>query len=189
MTEIKSFSLFCILFFMALLSGAQSWNPYVAQGIMDPAPLLPVHLNGTGVASFKVGNSGSSPIPYDPDIPRNNISLVIPLSYGLPNIGASDHHTALTAIGGTWAKLFNWEYDSTLNEFKGLQNQTLPGQSQGTVTIQYKVTKNSAKTAPENGFKVILLPPPALIPANSTGDDNVSCYTFTEAVASGDKGK
>ena len=37
---------------------AQSWNPFVNQGIVSPAPLLPVEFDGTGELSFKVGNTG-----------------------------------------------------------------------------------------------------------------------------------
>src|SRR5512135_1897020 len=51
------------LVFIAFWSGAQSYNPFVSQGVISPAPLLPWEFNGTGTASFNVGNTGSTPLP------------------------------------------------------------------------------------------------------------------------------
>jgi hypothetical protein len=179
----------CTIIFSALMSAAQSWNPYVAQGIISPAPLLTVQLKGTGVASFNIGNTGSSPLTYDPGILTNNMLIVISLSGGLPNVSPLDSTEVLTTIGGTWAKLFTWQYDKMKNAFTGIQNQIIPGQSQGSITIQYKVSQNSPKSQPKNGLKVKLIPPPYAQVTNSTNDDTVSCYTFTETRDSGDAPK
>ena len=185
----KKFILACTFFLATLFLIAQSWNPYVSQGIISPAPLIQGQLNGTGVVSFNIGNTGSSPLVYDPDSSGNNMILVISLSRGLPNVNPLDPKTASTTIGGTWAKMFTWVYDLTLNTFTGVQNQTIPGQSQGSVEIQYKITQDSQKTQPKNGFKVNLVPPPYTQSKNSANDDVVSCYTWTEARDSGDTPK
>ena len=36
-----------------------SWNPYLVQGFVSPAPMLPAEFNGTGSLIFDVGNTGS----------------------------------------------------------------------------------------------------------------------------------
>jgi hypothetical protein len=46
----------------AFVSQSQSYNPYVNQGIVSPAPMLPYEFNGVGTLSFNVGNSGSTPM-------------------------------------------------------------------------------------------------------------------------------
>jgi len=182
----KIISLICFSFFVSLFLNAQSWNPYVAQGIISPAPLLPIQVNGTGVVSFNVGNTGSSQLLYYPAIPVNNLKLVITLSRGLPNVTPLNPTSALTTIAGSWAAMFNWQYDMVQNAFTGTQNQVIEGQSQGSVNIQYKVTQNSQQTQPLNGFTCVLTPPPYTSGTNSTSDDAVSSYTWTEAKDFGD---
>jgi hypothetical protein len=95
-----------------------------------------------------------------------------------------DATTALTVIGGSFASSFTWTYNVTANTYQGRQNQTIPGldlvnfTNEGLITIQYKVTQNSPQDA-LNGFTVNLTPPSYTNISNSTGDDQVSSYTFT----------
>ena len=56
-----------------VFSKAQSWNPYVSQGIISPAAILPVEFGGEGKVSFNIGNTGFSPIIYDRENPVNNL--------------------------------------------------------------------------------------------------------------------
>ena len=182
----KKWILACLMVSFISFLGAQSWNPYVSQGIISPAPLLPMQVNGAGLISFNVGNTGSSELLYYPAIPVNNVKLVITLSKGLPNVTPLNPTTALTTIGGSWATMFTWVYDMAQNAFTGTQNQIIEGQSQGSVTIQYKVTQNSPQSSPQNGFIVNLTPPPYTNGTNSTSDDAVSSYTWTEARDFGD---
>ena len=75
-----------------------SYNPYLVQGTVSPAPLLPVEFNGTGVLAFDVGNTGSSNL-----VPSSGqkMRLVITLSKGVPNVpNPSDPVAALAALGG-----------------------------------------------------------------------------------------
>ena len=60
-----------LLLWGAGFSGAQSWNPYVSQGIISP--LLPEEFRVPGVATFNVGNSGSSPLVFDREDGGNNL--------------------------------------------------------------------------------------------------------------------
>ncbi|MBP8261638.1 MAG: hypothetical protein KA118_18465 [Verrucomicrobia bacterium] len=162
-------------------AGAQeqhSWNPYVNQGIVSPAPLLPVEFNGTGVLSFNVGNTGSDPLPL---VLAQEMTLVITLSDGVP-----DNADPLAALGGTWKDMFNWSYDPAHNTYTGIQNQDIPGSSLGTITIQYKVTNNTPITVSSNGFNVNLQPPSYSNGFNVTDDDQVSSYTYVRARDFGD---
>ena len=61
----KKVILACFLVVSTLTMFAQSWNPYVYQAIVSPAPLLPQEFNGTGQLSFLVGNSGSTALPLE----------------------------------------------------------------------------------------------------------------------------
>jgi GEVED domain len=179
----KKVILACIIVLSATFLSAGNWKPYVAQGIVSPASLVPWQLNGTGVVSFNVGNNGSDPLNL---IRNQEMKMVLTLSYGIPNVTPLNASTALTVIGGTWASCFNWSYNMLTNSYTGIQNRTIPAQSQGSVTIQYKVTLNSQQGTPANGFNVNLTPPPYTNGVNTTDDDAISSYTFTEARDYGD---
>ncbi|TRZ76714.1 MAG: HYR domain-containing protein, partial [Bacteroidetes bacterium] len=168
-----------------------NYNPFVAQGTISPAPLFPAEYNGTGVVSFKVGNTGSDPLVWDANEPNHDVILVMTLSRGVPNVAPLNATTALTVIGGSFASTFTWTYNVSTNTYQGRQNRTIPGLDQinftneGLITIQYKVTQNSPKTGPQNGFNVNLTPPP-YANSNSQSDDQVSAYTWTEIRDYGD---
>jgi uncharacterized repeat protein (TIGR01451 family) len=171
-----------IVLFSAFVLPAGNWNPYVSNATVYPAPLFPYQLNGTGELFFKVGNSGDDIMPFDPNpLPNNNMILKITLSYGIPN-----NANPLAALGGTWVLKFTWSWNSGTNTYTGYQNTDILGQSEGDITIQYKVTTNSTLSSPQNGFNVQLTPPPYTNGINSTGDDGASSYTFTQALDFGD---
>jgi hypothetical protein len=151
-----------------------NYNPVLLQGIISPAPLLPVEQNGTGEISFKFGNTGDYPMIFDIDKPEYCVLLTIKLSNGIPN-----NVDPLSSISGSVSYMFDWTYDSLSNTFFGRQNQTIPGSKIGLITIQYKVTKNSTDNEILNGFDVKLTSPEYAI-SNTKGDDQVSCYTWTE---------
>ena len=178
----KKILLIAIILFSTVFLSAQSYNPYVSNGTVTPAPLLPLQLNGTGVLFFKVGNTGSDALPNDPNPPPNNdLKLVITLSSGVPN-----NVDPIAALGGTWKTMFDWTWNAGSNSYTGYQNATIPGNSEGNITIQYKVTVNTPINSPSNGFNVNLTPPPYTVGYNSTNDDAVSSYTFTQALDYGD---
>ena len=179
----KKVLLACIIVFSASFLMAGNWKPFVTQGIVSPASLLPWQLNGTGVVSFNVGNTGIDPIVL---IPNQEMKLVLTFSNGVPNITPLTATKALTVIGGTWASWFNWSYNILTNSYTGIQNRTIPPQSQGSIMVQYKVTVNSSQGTPANGFNVNLTPPPYTNGVNTTNDDAVHCYTFTQASDYGD---
>ena len=120
-----------------------SYNPFLVQGIISPAPLLPVEFNGTGVAAFDVGNTGSTDMLL---IPGQEMTLVITLSKGVPNVqNPSDPVAALAALGGDGVEWFDWTYDPAITTYRATQRVTIPGStptlpSRRTVTIQYRVT-------------------------------------------------
>jgi len=168
-----------------------SYNPFVAQGTISPAPLLPLENNGAGVITFKVGNTGSDPLIWDVSKPNNDMILVITLSRGVPNIVPLNGITALATISGSYASKFSWVYDEFANTFYGRQNQTIPGldlvnsTNEGTISILYKTTQNSSQSGPRNGFNLNITPPP-YAGSNAVEDDNVSAFTWTEIRDYGD---
>jgi hypothetical protein len=172
-----------IIVFSATFIIAGNWKPYVKQGNMNPGSLLPWQLNGKGVVSFTVGNSGSDPIDL---VQNQEMKLVLTLSDGVPDVASLDGITALTVLGGSGSNWFTWSYNKSTNSYTGIQNRTIPAQSEGTVTIQYKVTVNSSQGTPANGFNVNLTPPPYTNGAGTNKDDAVSSYTFTRAADFGD---
>lgn len=145
---------------------AQDYNPFVRQGTISPSPLQPVELSGKGTISFSTGNSGADTL--------KDFKLVIniDLSYGVP-----DNTDPIAAIGGTAASLFAWEFSG--HTYKGTQKDTIPGKYSGTITIAYRVTQNSSQANPRNGFKAEVKPGP-YTSNNSTADDSISYYTYTE---------
>ncbi len=150
-----------------------SWNPYVNQGVVSPAPLLPVELDGTGVLSFNVGNTGSTPLHREVG---DELRLEITLSKGVPN-----DTDPLSALGGTWLGYFTWAYNAAENKYTALQDQDIPGSAYGVITITYRVTENSDINDASNGFIVELFSPGYTLNFNSLGDDVVSSYTYVEA--------
>lgn len=165
-----------VLFHVILFS--QSWNPYVNQGTISPAPLLPLEFEGRGTASFNVGNNGSSTIPL---VANQEMGLVISLINGVP-----DSNDPLEALSGSWVGYFDWIYFSEINSFQGKQNQDIPGQSMGTIDIAYRVTFNTPQSISANGFNVNIQPPPFTNGSNAADDDQVSAYTYVRAIDFGD---
>jgi hypothetical protein len=160
---------------------AQSWNPYVNQGIISPSPLLPLEFNGEGMASFNIGNTGSSPLIFDVNKPDRNLSVVITLNNGIPA-----KTNPIAAIGGSWKNKFSWSYNASSRTYTGVQVSTIPAISKGTITIAYKVDINTPMVAAANGFSINLQPPAYINGPNTTQDDAVSSYTYTRAYDYGD---
>jgi len=173
-------SVLYVLLVIPFLLNAQdpdgSYNPYVNQGTISPSPLLPVEVNGTGLVSFNVGNTGSDPLEVYTD---QYITLTISLSYGVP-----DNPDPLNAIQGTFASYFDWSYDDA-GTYTGIQNTVIPAGGLGSITIDYLVTQNSQSPG-LNGFNVNISPAPYQTASNTTDDDFVSSYTYTELKDFGD---
>jgi hypothetical protein len=152
-----------------------SYNPYVNAGTISPAPLHPLQADGTGIISFNFGNSGGDPLGIYTD---QFITLTVSLSYGEP-----DSTDPLVSVGGSAAGLFTWTYSG--GTYTAIQNATIPASYSGTITIDYKVTQNSGSPG-SNGFNVNISPAPYQTNSNSTDDDAVSSYTYTEIRDYGD---
>jgi hypothetical protein len=165
--------------FLPLASFAQNWNPLVNSGTVNPAPLLPVELNGTGTLSFNVGNSGSDSLTVG-TTSNNQMKLVITLSNGIP-----DNVNPNAAVTGTMASKFTWIYNSAQKTYTATQTQTILGLEMGTILIAYKVTQNSSSGTLANGFNVNLTAPAYASVSNSQPDDNTSSYTYTTLSVSG----
>lgn len=173
----KKLLLLTIPLFLSVFVYGQNYNPFVAQGIVSPSPLLDVASNGTGQLSFIVGNSGDDPLVL---VANDSMILTINLSNGVPN-----NLNPLAALGGSFASYFNWTYNAGSNSYTGVQNQTMPGAldpvtfGAGYITIEYKVTSNSVSSNPQNGFIVTVTPPAYTNTINTVNDDQVSSYTWT----------
>ena len=175
----KNLILACSLVLAPLMASAVSYNPFVNAGVVSPAPLLPAEFAGTGVLSFHTGNTGGDDLLL---VVGQEMKLDLTLSDGIPNTAVGSE---LSALGGTALAYFNWSYNAGTKTYTGVQNQTIPAQFNGTVTIQYKVTVNSFLSGtPQNGFNVNLTPPAG---RNDSGsDDSVSSYTYVQAFDFGD---
>ena len=175
----KEITLGLVMVFLNLCVVAQSWNPYLSQGVISPSPLKTSGSGGTGLISFYVGNTGSDTLTYDDKDPKINLILVITLSNGIPDVDPLNVENAVKTVSGEWADRFLWEYDTFLNKFTGFQRKAIDGMSRGEIQIRYKVTADSPPDQPRNGFSVILDPPDYATAINSDKDDEISCYTFT----------
>ena len=177
----KKIIIIAYLVVMVFMANAQSWNPYVNQGMMSPDPVLPTEFEGTGVISFNLGNTGSSMLMYDGTNSDNNLKVVISLSNGI-----LDSKNPAEAISGSWKNLFSWSYDATANTIIGMQSSNISGDSQGTLTVDYEVLNNTSVSVVGNGFGVELQTPSYMAATNHSQDDLVSSYTFTQAYDGGD---
>jgi len=160
----------------------EDYAPYLSQGTVVPAPLLPLEFNGSGILYFTMGNAGTqSPLHVDP---TNPMEIAITLSNGVP-----DNANPLLALGGTWIDKFFWSYASGPNTYTGVQIAEIPVESQGSITIDYKVTTNTPITpisSPSNGFNANIQPSPYMVGINDTTDDSISSYTYVAARDYGD---
>ena len=165
-------------------------NPFVKEGVVEPAPLLPLEFGGTGNVRFDVGNTGSDDIVW---VDGQAMTLVITLSKGVPDVGdPNDPLDALNALSGPGVAWFEWSYDPSITTFFASQIATIPGTPTGgtweRINIAYRVAENSFLGAPptvSNGFNVNLQPPPWTNP-QPTDDDQVSSYTYVQAFDFGD---
>ncbi|YCM42163.1 GEVED domain-containing protein [Verrucomicrobiaceae bacterium 227] len=159
--------------------GGGDRNPYLIQGFVDPAPMLPAEFNGTGQLIFDVGNTGSDPIVW---VTNQEMLITISLSYGKPNVAnPEDALDAINAIGGPGAAFFTWLYFPDSRTFRATQAADLPGNWRETITIDYKVVENSFSGASyQNGFNTNISPPGYTNP-QPTDDDSVAAYTFVAA--------
>lgn len=161
-----------------------SWNPYLIQGFVSPAPMLPAEFNGTGTLTFDVGNTGSSDIVW---VTNQEMLITLTLSFGVPNVADPNNPLqAITAVTGPGAAWFNWEYFPAQRTFRGTQKANIPGNSRQTINIAYKVTENSFVTQSfQNGFNSNISPPAYTNP-QPTDDDAVEAYTYVQAFDFGD---
>jgi hypothetical protein len=154
----------------------EDYNPYFIQGIVSPAPLLPVEFNGTGTLAFDVGNTGSTELCL---VAGQQMTMVITLSKGIPN-----NADPIAALGGNAKDWFSWTYDQDTTTYTATQIATIPAASRETLTIDYLLTENSylnASPTVSNGYNANLQPPDYSTGSNATDDDNVSSYTYVGA--------
>lgn len=147
---------------------AQSYNPAVNSGIMNPSPLA----NGIGDCQFNVGNTGNDSLKNL----KQPMVLTITLSYGVPN-----NSNPMAAISGTYANMFNWLYDAGTKTYQGTQSKVIPGLGFGTIKIAYLAVQTSVSSSPQNGFNVNITPPAYTNGSNAMNDDNISSYTYGTA--------
>jgi hypothetical protein len=152
-----------------------SYNPYVNAGTISPSPLYPLQADGTGIISFNFGNSGGDPLEIFTD---QFITLTLSLSYGEPN--------STDPLACSWGQCCRTVHmDLYRGTYTAIQNAIIPASYSGTITIDYKVTQNSGSPG-SNGFNVNISPAPYQTNSNSTDDDAVSSYTYTEIRDYGD---
>jgi len=145
------------------------FNPYVSGGIIEPFPLVPSEVDGSGELSFEIGNSGSDALEvYE----GHFLTLTITLSYGEP-VDADP----LSSVGGAMSEYFSWSYEN--RTYTAKQVMEIPAQYSGSISIGYKVSKNSASPG-FNGFNVNICPAPYQTDSNSQSDDAENFYTYTD---------
>lgn len=155
-----------------------SYNPYLVQPTIAPAPLLPAEFNGAGTITLDVGNTGSSDIAV---VAGQEMLLTLTLSYGVP-----DALDPIDAVGGAGKVWFSWQYFPDTKTYRGTQIATIPGSSRETITIAYRVTQNSfSDQSYKNGFNANISPPGYTNP-QPTDDDTVEIYTYVQAFDFGD---
>ncbi len=165
----------------SLFVNAQSWNPYVNEGLIEPAPMLPIEFEGNAVVLFNIGNSGSSVIEHDQINRENNLILIVSLHNGIPN-----RNNPMAALRGNWKGKFSWTYDESTTSFIGIQKTKIFGYSQGNLKVAYKVSNNTSILGSGNGFNVEMIVPAYMAGNNHSADDKVSSFTFTRAYDQGD---
>ena len=83
--KMKKLVLISLLIVSITAAFAQSWNPFVNQGIISPAPLLPLEYNGTGVLWQLVPIISRVPIISNPcPLQYSAIMLVVVTLYPFP---------------------------------------------------------------------------------------------------------
>jgi gliding motility-associated-like protein len=184
-TRIKEMKRILLSFFMFMLVFSiygqdpdGDYNPFVGSPSINPSPLSPVEVNGTGTLSFEIGNTGSDDLDVFTD---QFIILTITLSYGVP-----DNDNPVEAISGAFSNRFSWSYNSGENTFTGTQTESISGSSVSTISIAYRVTRNSASDDERNGFNINLTPAAYQADSNSADDDAADQYTWTEIRDYGD---
>jgi len=170
-----------VFIFLSLTTKGQSWNPYVNQGNIEPAPVLPLEFEGNGEVLFNIGNSGSTVIEYDKFNPENNLILIVSLQNVIPN-----KNNPIAALRGNWKGKFSWTYDESTTSFVGIQKTDISGYAQGNLGVVYKVSDNASILGGGPGFNVEIIGPAYMAGYNHSADDKVSSYTYTRAYDQGD---
>jgi hypothetical protein len=172
--------IFFTLTLLACFSAAhsQSWNPYLNQGIVSPAPLHPADLNGLAQFQLNIGNTGSSVIPL---VAGDELKVILVLS-GLEPA----QNDPIQALSGSWLSYFDWTYEASSKTYRGLQNQDLPPVANGVLLLECAVTQNSLVGSSSNGVEAWIIPPAYMGVKNHSMDDKVSSYTYTQALDYGD---
>ena len=152
-----------------------NYNPFVNGGTISPSPLIASEDGGKGTFSFNIGNKGSDPLKV---FDNHKVMLTVTLSCCTP-----DNVDPLLAISGSYAELFNWNYNVQTVTYSGIQISELPANSSGSIEIAFKVTRNTS-TPGMNGFNVNIAPSPYQNISNKLNDDAFSSYTYTESVTS-----
>lgn len=162
-------SLLClILTLITLVLSAQDYNPYVTEGMINPAPL---DAGGKGVIRFTFGNSGSQDLNLQGPA---GMTLTITLSGGVP-----DTTDPLDALSGTADNHFTWQFAD--NTFTGTQSTPIQSNSQLYITIDYRATSVSTQDNPGNGAKAIINPGPYAA-SDIPSDNTAQVYTYTNCI-------
>ncbi len=142
-----------------------------------PTPAL---VNGTVTLNFNFINQSAIPVTVAAEPTRVTVNLqkMIPLTDG----------GGAVPVTGTFATFFTWAYDAQSATLIGTQNQTIPGStfedpSGGSITFQAIVTEASAQNAGATGHGInVNIVPGSNIVGNSTNNDAVSVYGYTDGV-------
>jgi len=137
-------------------------NPSVSGGSISPTPLI----SNTGQLSFNYFEDLND---YDDHL-NDPVTLTLCLLNIEPVSGAS-------SIGGTYAGMFNWLYDPSSNCMQGTQNQLLPGNAGGTITVDFEITNPIGCPSNQMGYNVNVQPAACMAQTNSPLDDTESVYT------------
>lgn len=169
----KNLLLISFVSLFSICSWAQVlYNPFVSNASISPAPMAYSYQGGSAIMSFTFGNSGTTDIPL---IQGQPITINITLLRGIAN------STSIAgAIAGSMAQYFTWTGFG--GAITGTQNQSIPANIAGPISINYRATSNSTIVSPQNGLNVNIGQSPVVAGHNIQGDDNVSMYTYNQQI-------
>lgn len=163
-----------LCFSLSLYSFGQLYNPYVDSGSISPSPMAFAQQGGSAMFSFVFGNDGTADIDFTIN---QEMKINVSLIRGIPN-----RTNPAQAVSGPMAHYFTWTYDAFGQTMVGTQNKTIPTNTSGLITIDYRATSNSTAASPQNGFNINIVPSPQVNGINNLSDDNTSQFSYTQNI-------
>lgn len=135
-----------VLFFLFAVVTVNAQSVSLSEATINPAPLDVLDNNGTGVASFRFGESTGLEVPAESFPGISNVNISVSLQYiALTEADVSE-------IKGTLLKYFSVSYNEASKVLSFSQNVVIPGGTVAEVSFPITVTQNSTKAQSYNVF-------------------------------------